>query len=210
MEEDPVVKNFIDQWLASHAPTSYEIAQGLKLGETATTVNPSGISVSILPDRHVDEPEFKQALASVPHGQVSKDTKSITTFKPKWQPRWVTVEDKVSSVKPTIHKLEIETLFLRGTSRISPSAYGVGTRESDTEAGRTTLAHHEGSHATCFIQYLTDNAPPTFSGSRGDTKTQLEEKVKTFDTKMKAYYEAMGKRCGPSVDCVGKKASFCP
>lgn len=206
-----VVRNYIDQWLAIHAPTSYEIALGTnKPSETETAIKVSGISVTVLPDEFVDEPTFKSLAAKVSHGKISETTKAITVYEPKWHPRWVVTGGKVSSVRPTIQELKIKTVFLRGTSRINQSGYGVGTREADVKTSRITLAHHEGSHATCFIQYLRDNAPPTFAGKKDDTDTQINEKAQTFDTAMVHYYKNMAALCGASVDCTGKKASFCP
>lgn len=210
-EKNPVIRNYIDQWLAIHAPTSYEIALGTnKPGETGTAIKASGISVTVLPDEFVDESTFKSLASKVSHGKVSETTKGITVYDPKWHPRWVVTGGKVSSVHPTLQELKIKTVFLRGTSRISQSGYGVGTRKADVKTGRITLAHHEGSHATCFIQYLRDNAPPTFAGKKGDTDTQINEKGQTFKTAMEKYYKNMAALCGASVDCTGKKASFCP
>jgi hypothetical protein len=210
-EKDPIVRNYIDQWLATHAPTSYEIALGAnKPGETETAINASGISVTVLPDEFVDAAAFKSLTDRVAHGHASATTKAITVYDPKWHPRWVVTAGKVTTIRPTIQELKLKTVYLRGTSRINPSGYGVGTREEDVKTGRTTLAHHEGSHATCFLQYLRDNAPPTFAGKKGDTDTQINEKAQAFKTAMEQYYAKMAALCGPAVDCTGKKASFCP
>ena len=210
-EKDQVVRNYIDQWLATHAPTSFELAAGKnKPGLTETSMKVNSIDMKVLPDEFADEPTFKGLLDKVSHGQVSESTKGVTIYDPKWHPRWIIKSGKVSSVKPTKQELKIKTVFLLGTSRISPSGYGVGTRPEDVNTGRITLAHHEGSHASCFIQFLKDTAPPTFTGKIGDTDTQIKKKAEDFSTAMKRYYDNMASRCGTSVDCTGKKASFCP
>jgi hypothetical protein len=211
-EKDPAVRSYIDQWLTTHAPTSYEIALGTtKPGEAETEMKASGVSVKVLPDEFVDAATFKSITDKVSSGEVTASTKSITVYDPKWHPRWTVTGGRVTSVKPTIQELRIKTVYLRGTSRIAQSGYGVGTREAeDVKTGRTTLAHHEGSHAACFIQYVKDNAPPAFTGRAGDTDTQVNSKAQTFQTAMEKYYAAMALLCGPAVDCTGKKASFCP
>jgi hypothetical protein len=209
-EKDPAVRNYIDQWVETHIPTSYEIAEGKnKPGETETAMKISRVSVTVLPDEYLDQAEFDALVAKVAQGKVSDVTKAITVIDPKWQPRYVIRSDKVSSIRPTVQELKIKTVYLRGTSRTEESAYGVGTREEDEEKGRTTVAHHEGTHATCFIQYLRDNAPPSFTGNVGDTETRIQNKDEEFQTAMKQYYADMKTHCGPSIDCAGDKASFC-
>jgi hypothetical protein len=211
-EKDPAVRSYIDQWLTTHAPTSYEIALGTKKpGEAAAEMEASGISVKVLPDEYVDAATFKSITDKVSSGEVTENTKAITVYDPKWHPRWIVTHGRVTSVKPIIQELRIKTVYLHGTSRITQSGYGVGTREAeDVKTGRTTLAHHEGSHAACFIQYVKDNAPPTFTGRVGDTDTQVKNKAQTFKTAMEKYYANMAVHCGPAVDCTGKKATFCP
>jgi hypothetical protein len=210
-EKDPAVRSYIDQWLTTHAPTSYEIALGAtKPGETKTEMKASGISVKVLPDEYVDEAAFKSITDNVSSGQVTTHTGAITVYTPKWHPRWHAAGGRVTSIEPTIQELKIKTVYLRGISRIAQSAYGVGTREEDVKRGRTSIAHHEGSHAACFIQFVKSNAPPTFTGRVDDTETQVKNKAQAFDAAMKEYYASMVNTCGPSVDCTGKKAPFCP
>ena len=211
-EKDPKVWNYIDQWLATQAPTSYEIALGTnKPGKTDTSINISGVSVTVLPDEFADKATFDAITARASHGTVSEITKGITLSDPKWHPRWMVSRGRVTSVRPTIQELKIKTVFLSGTSRMGQSAYGVGTREAeDKDTGRITLAHHEGSHAVCFTQFLRDNPLPVFDGRKGDTDARINEKAAAFTTAMEQYYRRMTTLCGPSVDCTGKKASFCP
>jgi hypothetical protein len=210
-EKDKVVWNYIDQWLSTHAPTSFEFDVGKnKPGKTGTSMKVHNIDVKVLPDEFVDEPAFKVLEDEVLHGQVPEDTKSITVYDPKWHTRWIIKSGEVSSVQPTIQKLKIKTVVLKGTSRISQSKWGVGTRPVDVKTGKITLAHHEGSHASCFIQFLRDTAPPEFAGKKGDTRDKIEGEQIEFDSAMKRYYDNMKSLCGTSVDCTGKKASFCP
>ncbi len=94
---------------------------------------------------------------------------------------------------------------------MGPSGYGLGTRaDEDLKTGRSTLAHHEGGHALCFVRFVTNTAPPTFTGRVGDTDAQVSEKGRTFEAAMQKYYADMVALCGPSVDCAGTKAPFCP
>lgn len=209
-EKDPDVRSFIEHWLDAYAPTSYEIAVGTNTGgSTPTSMTISGIVVSVLPDDFVDAAEFQGLLAKTSHGQATS-TRGITMYYPKYRPVWFITSGKASSVKPTVQTLSIRTIYLRGTSRIGPSAYGSGTTKADKDAGRQTIAHHEGAHAVCFIQYLRAHAPPRFTGKKGDPKAQIEKKGRDFNAAMDTYYKDMAKHCGPSIDCIGTKASFCP
>lgn len=210
-EKDPAVRSYIDQWLTTHAPTSYEIALGTKKpGEAEVEMEASGISVKVLPDEFVDAPTFKSIANNISSGKVTENTKGITVYDPKWHPRWIVTHGRVTSVKPIIQVLRIKTVYLRETSRMTQSGYGVGTRAEDVKTSRTTLAHHEGSHAACFIQYVKDNAPPMFTGRVDDRDTWVIKKAQTFNTAMEKYYADMAALCGPAVDCTGRKATFCP
>jgi hypothetical protein len=211
-EKDQAVKNFLAEWISAHAPTSYEFALGSnKPGTTATALTPNGISLKILPDEYVERAEFDSIVARLSAGKGSAHTGSITVFDPKWQPHWVSTAGKVTRVRPTTQKLTIKTVWPRGASRVDPSGYGVGTRaDADVKTGRSTLAHHEGEHAACFVRYVTGTAPPVFTGSVGDTDAQVNVKAQTFQTAMEKYYADMVALCGPSVDCTGTKAPFCP
>ena len=211
-EKDPAVKNFIAEWISSHAPTSYEFAVGAnKPGATPTAMTANGISVKVLPDEFVDDAAFKAIVDRLSGGKGSAHTKGITVFDPKWQPHWVVTSGKVTSVRPSTQRLTLKTVYPRGTTRTTQSGYGVGTRQAeDIDTGRSTLAHHEGEHAVCFVQFVNDTAPPTFGGKKGDTKFQVEAKAQTFQTDMENYYARMKTQCGNAVDCTGTKASFCP
>lgn len=209
--ETPAVRSFVDQWLTTHAPTSYEIGVGVNpAGDTATAMTLSGIAVAVQPDEYVDEPAFKALLATVTSGEPSALTRSITVYTPRWQPHYRMRAGLVTTVSPTTQRLSIKTVYLRGTPRTTPSGYGVGTRTEDTGTGRSTLAHHEGAHASCFVGYVTKHAPPAFAGTPGDTTAKIEKKADDFKAKMTKYYADMTAECGPSVDCTGTKASFCP
>ena len=211
-EKDPAVKNFIGEWISAHAPTSYEFAVGAnKPGTTATALTPNGISLKILPDEFVERAEFDAIVARLSAGKGSAHTGSITVFDPKWQPHWVSTSGRVTKIRPTTQALTIKTVWPRGASRVGPSGYGVGTRaDEDVKTGRSTLAHHEGEHAACFVRFVTNTAPPTFTGRVGDTDAQVGEKGRTFEAAMQKYYADMVALCGPSVDCAGTKAPFCP
>lgn len=211
-EKDPAVKSFIAGWISSHAPTSYEFAVGAnRAGLTETAMTANGISVKVVPDVYVEEAEFKALVERLAGGKGSDHTKGITVFDPKWHPHWVVTDGKVTSVSPTTQRLTLKTVYPRGTSRTTQSGYGVGTRQAeDVDTGRSTLAHHEGEHALCFVQHVKGNAPPRFGGKVGDTKAQVEAKAQTFEAAMTAYYADMAARCGNAVDCTGTKANFCP
>lgn len=208
--ENVAVGNYIDQWVETNIPTSYEIAEGKnKPGETDTAMKVSGISVNMLPDEFEDQVEFDALVNKLAPGQVSDVTKAITVIDPTWQPRYVIDKGRVTSILPTIQKLNIKTVYLRGTSRTSESAYGVGTREEDKEKGRTTVAHHEGTHATCYVQYIKDNPPPEFTGGVGDSEARIKEKDQQFQAAMGTYYGNMKAHCGLPIECTGDKADFC-
>lgn len=211
-EKDPVVKNFIAEWISSHAPTSYEFAVGAnKPGATATAMTANGISVKVVPDEFVDDAAFKAIVDRLSGGKGSAHTKGITVFDPKWHPHWVVTSGKVTSVRPTTQTLTLKTVYPRGTFRTTQSGYGVGTRQvEDVDTGRSTLAHHEGEHALCFVRHVQGNAPPVFGGAVGDTDAQVKAKAQTFETAMAAYYANMATLCGNAIDCTGIKASFCP
>ena len=211
-EKDAAARSFIEEWLAAHAPTSYEFAVGAnKPGTTDTAMKANGINVTVLPDEYVEQAAFDAIVAKLSGGKGSAHTKGITVYDPKWRPDYVTKRGRVSSVRATKHELKLKTVYPRGISRLTQSGYGVGTREdADVKTGRSTLAHHEGAHAACFVLYVQEHAPPAFTGSVGDTAGEAANKDKTFQAAMDKYYADMAALCGPSVDCAGTKAPFCP
>ncbi|MBL8206908.1 MAG: DUF4157 domain-containing protein [Blastocatellia bacterium] len=102
-----------------------------------------------------------------------------------------------------IPEVNIRTAYGPGVSATSNSGYGRGTTAADQTAGNTSLGFHEGSHGRSFLEYLQNNAFPTFTGTGTMTVQQFRAAITTWETAMRDYNRALTRGSELTVDCVG-------
>lgn len=109
----------------------------------------------------------------------------------------------VSFTGPTPVTLSIQTTYQASARGTDTSVYGRGTTAADITAGATSLAEHEGSHGTDFIQYVQSHPMPVFGGAVGMKTSDFRKALKDYGKAMKAYYRDMEHSSKMDTDCVG-------
>jgi hypothetical protein len=97
----------------------------------------------------------------------------------------------------------IRTTYGPGARRTTPSAYGRGTTAADIAAGDTSLGFHEGRHGVDYVNFLENNAFPTFTGKVGMTTAEFRAAMAAFRTAVRDYRVRMAQRSLLNTDCVG-------
>jgi hypothetical protein len=86
---------------------------------------------------------------------------------------YTTTNNLVDSFTAPI-SITIQTSY--GTGKpTDESAYGRGTTASDVASGDTTLGFHESCHRDDFVNYLKNNPPPAFAGTKGMKVDKFEQ-----------------------------------
>jgi hypothetical protein len=192
--EDPSVKGYINNLLATSPGTSLEILYGISLGKAPLKMKISGIQVIIEADKYSTDKELTN--------------KARTPFKLIWSAPFKASGGKITSFN-LIRKLTIQTIYGPGAPRTGPSKFGRGTTEEDIKAGKTTLGYHEGSHADELIRFLKENPPPTFQGRVGISTSEFHKRSEKFGKEMADYEKKMKAQNVADVDCTGEKDPIC-
>jgi hypothetical protein len=91
------------------------------------------------------------------------------------------------------------------------SAYGRGTTVSDVANGDTTLGFHESCHRTDYVNYIKNNAPPKFAGTKGMKVERFEQAKVEWIKAWAKYHKHLLDASMKSTDQVGNPtlADFC-
>lgn len=194
---DPAVKSYIANLLLASPPSSFEIAMGVSLGKLPITMKTeSGWTIKVLADTYTEDETI------VPKG------KAKTLIKlPKMLVRWTSRSGKAENIRVDKTFL-IQTVYGSGTGRTSPSGYGRGTTEEDIKSERTTLAHHEGSHAMDLVDFLMKNPPPRFGGRGGMEISSAQEEGRKYRAALDDYIENALEYSSKITDCVGAESGL--
>lgn len=194
---DPAVKSYIADLLLASPPSSFEIAMGVSLGELPITMKTqAGWTIEVLADTYTEDETI------VPKGKA----KTLLRL-PQMLARWTSRSGKAENIRLDKTFL-IQTVYGSGTGRTSPSGYGRGTTEEDIKSERTTLAHHEGSHAMDLVDFLMKNPPPRFGGRGGMDISRAEEEGRKYKAALDDYTKKALEYSSKKTDCVGDESGL--
>jgi len=93
---------------------------------------------------------------------------------------------RISSFTVPTPKVTIQTFYGQGVTATSKSASGRGTSAADVAGGgvtprSTSLGFHEGHHGLDYVEFLESNPPPAFTGAKGDTNTEFNNKIRAWN-----------------------------
>ena len=97
----------------------------------------------------------------------------------------------------------IQTRYGTDERSSNPSAYGRGTTTDDVAAGNTTLGFHESRHGQDYIDYITANLPPTFTGTVGMRVRSFRAAITAYNSACRRYVRALNRLSLINTDCVG-------
>jgi hypothetical protein len=121
-----------------------------------------------------------------------------------------TRDGKVTAVDPVpAPVLTIQTTYSPQSHPEMKSVYGKGTTREDIQAGKTSLAFHEGSHGEYAIQYTKAHPPPKFKGQAGMSVAEFKQAQAEYDQEMEEYRQALDTYQQVMTDCVGQKGEGC-
>lgn len=105
-------------------------------------------------------------------------------------------------------RMEIQTAFRPGVSAAGASAYGRGTTPQDIAGARVTpasgsLGFHEGSHGLDYVEFLTNNPPPQFTGAIGMTAADFQRAMDQWNRAVRDYDRRLHAFSLQRTDCVG-------
>lgn len=162
------------------------------------TFDLNGFAVTVLPDR-VDPGLKSKARTTI---KVQGGTPSARTMA-------YSTHTKITSIGPTPKPtVEIETLYKPGVSPTSRSAYGRGRTAKDMAGAAQlpesqTLAFHEGTHGSAFLEYLGSHAPPEFRCRGVNRLSKFNAAKADYGVALTAYQNAAIGYSEKVSDCVG-------
>jgi hypothetical protein len=162
----------------------------------------NGFNVTILPDRIVRRLEPPARIEA--HIMVMNDIEF--SHEPSGEQL---VTRFVPPASPTV---QIQTIFRRGVTAASRSAYGRGTTAEDVAGGAvtpasTSIGFHEATHGLAVVEFLEHNPPPRFAGAVGMTRvafeaefSQWQRATHDYENHMNAFIERHGHCVGTTID----------
>jgi Domain of unknown function (DUF4157) len=126
-----------------------------------------------------------------------------------WRARRTRAGTTVVSVSvPPTPVVTLFTSYVRGANTAGTSAYGRGTTREDQAGARITpasgsLAFHESRHSQLLLDFLRNNAPPTFTGKVGDTLVDFKAAETQWKADVMDYVNRLEQADTEQVHCVG-------
>lgn len=156
-----------------------------------TSFEAGGVQVIFLPDRTSTAQDMQDR---------AETTFRIRTRPIQWQSQGGVIQ---SFTGPTPATVTIYTTYGPGVSATSSSGYGRGTTAEDVQEGNTSLGFHEGRHGLEFVDFLTNDPFPQFTGSVGMSQADFQQAMTDFAAAVRNYRQRMKNASTQSIDCVG-------
>lgn len=181
-------------------PTHHQLAGITTPQAVSVNLNPDGtarfqlpgVNVVFEPDVHSSDP----AMANR-----AETTQNITFGAISWN----TAGGRVTSVTgPGTAEIRIRTTYGPGATRQGPSGYGRGTTPGDVATRDTSLGFHEAQHGLDFVEFLSQNPLPRFSGRARMTVTQIQTAQANYQAAITAYSNRLNRFSELRTDCVGR------
>ena len=119
-----------------------------------------------------------------------------------------------SIMRPRAPTAYIQTDYAPRVSPTYISGYGRGTTVEDIAGAAIdprsgTLGFHEGNHGLDYVAWIKNHRPPTFAGSVGMNKTQIQQAADAWQAAWRSYDDNMQRYSHLNTDCVGTPKDSC-
>jgi hypothetical protein len=178
---------------AQQANTSTPLPGGATIGGGTSQLTINGVEVTI----NADAVDDTQATAGATRAPVT------------WSgAQWRTLNGRVTSFVPPSIQMTISTSYVDQNTMDNagslPSGYGRGTTDDDRDAGNTSLRFHEGEHGQDFLDYLTNNPLPVFTGAVGMSTSEFSALDASYRAALATYFRPITSFTVEETDCVGE------
>lgn len=185
--------------------TLYTASEAADFQSVKTLLATRGIVVRLLPDgiSSTGEPDTSLDIDIVP----SSYREAYTNVDPNDNPNNIPIK-VISFTKPTfVVTIQSKYVNVPNTTVLNlngASAYGEGTRKTDT-GKNTTIQYHESRHGQSFLKFIKNNPFPVFTGKIGMTPDEFKAACDKFEKEKDEYKDKEETNNINAVDCVGEK-----